>query len=84
MGLKWEAGGLQFLNGMSVLKPPWGYGMAYKPANRLVVVYYPIPLNYVIRWARKGYLWVRWQIAWHSTRFAIWLIRLFTPNFKIR
>jgi len=82
MGFKWEGNGLHFLDGRDALRPPWGYGVAYRPANRYSV-YYPIPLNYVIRWARKGYIWVRWQIAWQLTRLGIWLIRLFTPDAKI-
>ena len=79
MGFKWEGNGLHFLDGRDALRPPWGYGVAYRPANRLSVVYYPIPLNYVIR----AYAWTRWQIAWQLTRLGIWLIRLFTPDAKI-
>jgi len=34
---------------------PKGYGFAYCEYDRAVEVYYPLPLNYIIRYARKVY-----------------------------
>lgn len=38
---------------------PRGYGVAYRELSRLVAVCYPVPLNWVVRWARA--FW--WRLA---------------------
>ena len=38
--------------------PPWYYGYAYKEWDRQVTVFYPIPINFVIRFLKHSkFLW---------------------------
>ena len=42
--------------------PPWYYGMAYWDVSYMMSVWYPIPLNFVVRWARAArYTWDRFR-----------------------
>lgn len=38
--------------------PAW-YGMAYRYQNRAVAVFYPIPLNLIVGWLRRVWIWCR-------------------------
>jgi hypothetical protein len=44
--------------------PPWWYGLAYLEWERDATVFYPLPLNYVVRWWRLA----RWRWDWWRSR----------------
>lgn len=41
-----------------VAEPPHGYGYAYTTWYTGTVVAYPVPLNLIVGWARRVYLWL--------------------------
>jgi len=42
--------------------PPWFYGVAYEDHYRKMQIFYPIPFNYLVRWAKTlKYFWDRWR-----------------------
>jgi hypothetical protein len=47
----------RFVRALDVI--PRGYGVAYRAWDRDGAVCYPIPLNWLVRWARGAMIWLR-------------------------
>jgi len=42
--------------------PPWYYGLAYYDECSMAGHFYPIPINYLVRWAKLlQWRWNRWR-----------------------
>ena len=43
---------------------PWWYRFAYADHCRACDIYYPIPINYIVRWWEKVYWWPQYALWW--------------------
>lgn len=46
------------------IKKPWWYRFSYTEYVRACDIYYPIPINYIIRYGLKCYWWVIFALDW--------------------
>ena len=58
---------LEYRKGQGEILPPWYYGLAYREYDTYVSVFYPIPINFIVRfgmWAAHQWNWWRSKPTW--------------------
>ena len=67
---------LEYRKGEGEILPPWYYGLAYREDWAYVSVFYPIPLNFIIRfgmWIAHQWNWWRSKPTWVDRQVELYI-----------